>query len=253
MAASESVTIRGGSNMTAESTGPGNAGNIVINAGNQFLSQNGSITTQASQASGGNITLQAIESIRLVNSQLNTSVQGGPTTSGGNITLDPAVVTLQNSQVLAQAVQGAGGNINIIAGTFLADSTSVVSASSQFGLSGAVNIQSPVSSLSGTLATLTQRPLDAQQLLTQRCAAQAQGRLSSLVVTGRDALPSEPGGWLMSPMAFMVPEVPAQEAPQVSGFSFGPEQSQRLAGQMSHHLGSASRRGVWDRETDCGS
>ena len=155
-----------GAAISASSTGSGNAGNIAINAGPQFLSQNSSITTEANQASGGNIFIQATDSIRLVNSQLSTSVQGGPNTSGGNITLDPAVVTLQNSQVLAQAVQGAGGNINIIAGTFLADQSSVVSASSQFGLSGAVNIQSPLSSLSNTLATLPQQPLQAQQLLS---------------------------------------------------------------------------------------
>ncbi len=202
IAALDSVMIRGGSNMTAESTGPGNAGDIVLNAGNSFLSQNSSVTTQAVHASGGNITLQATDSIRLINSQLNTSVQGGPTTAGGNILLDPAVVTLQNSQVLAQAVEGQGGNINIIAGTFLADPSSVISASSQFGLSGAVNIQSPVSSLSGSLATLPQQPFHARQLLRQRCAAQSGGQLSSLVIAGRDALPAEPGGWLMSPPMF---------------------------------------------------
>ena len=130
--------------------------------------------------------------------------KAGPTTSGGNITIDPAVMTLQNSQILAQAVQGQGGNINIVAGTFLADPTSLVSASSQFGLSGAVNIQSPLSMLSGTLATLPKRPLQVQHLLQQRCAAQANGQLSSLVVAGRDTLPSEPGGWLMSSLALLI-------------------------------------------------
>jgi large exoprotein involved in heme utilization and adhesion len=170
------------------------------------------VTTEAAQASGGNILIQAIDSIRLVNSRISTSVLGGPNTSGGNIVLDPAIVTLQNSQVLAQAVQGAGGNISIIAGTFLADQTSLVSASSQFGLSGAVNIQSPVSNLSGTLATLAQRPLQAQPLLTQRCAAQGSGHLSSLVIAERDTLPTEPGGWLMSPLALMAGDESAAQA-----------------------------------------
>lgn len=209
IAASESVTLGGGASITASSTGSGNAGNITINAGSQFLSQNGMLSTEAKQASGGNIVIQAIDSIRLVNSQIDTSVQGGPNTSGGNILLDPAVVTLQNSQVRAEAVQGAGGNINIIAGTFLADQTSLVSASSQFGLSGSVNIQSPLSNLSNILATLPQRPLHGQYLLQQRCAAQANGHMSSLVVAGRDALPVEPGGWLMSPLAWTTDEVPS--------------------------------------------
>jgi len=201
--AAHSVSIGGGSTISGQSTGSGNAGNIIINAGAQFLSQNSSITTEATQASGGNITIEAIDAIRFLKSQVSTSVQGGPHSSGGNITIDPAVVTLQNSGILAQAVQGQGGNISIIAGTFLADQTSIVSASSQFGLSGSVNIQSPVSSLSNTLATLPQRPLSAQPLLSQRCAAQAVGQLSSLVVAGRDTLPVEPGGWLMSPLSLM--------------------------------------------------
>lgn len=206
--AGQSVSLTNGAGVSASSTGPANAGNIAINAGAQFFSQNAAVTTAAAQASGGNITVQATDSIRLINSQLNTSVQGGPNTSGGNILLDPAIVTLQNSQVTAQAVQGQGGNISIIAGTFLADQTSIVNASSQFGLSGTVTIQSPVSSLSNTLAPLPQRPLLAQPLLTQRCAAQIGGQLSSLVLAGREALPVEPGGWLMSPLAKMTGDEP---------------------------------------------
>ncbi len=254
LTAGQSVALSNGASISASSTGPANAGNIVINAGSQFLSQNGFVTTQASQASGGNITIQATDSIRLVNSQLSTSVQGGPNTTGGNILLDPAIVTLQNSQVTAQAFQGQGGNINIIAGTFLADPTSVVSASSQFGLSGTVNIQSPVSSLSNTLATLPQRPLQAQNLLTQRCAAQLNGQLSSLVVTGRDALPVEPGGWLMSPLALMADDEAAPQAHLATSQTFEPSyHSLGPLGQLPDQHDSSSQRGVWDRETGCGS
>lgn len=254
VSANKSVTLNNGGSITANSTGPGNAGNIAINSGAQFLSQNGTLSTAASQASGGNITVQATDSIRLVNSQLSTSVQGGPNTSGGNILLDPAVVTIQNSQVTAQAVQGAGGNINIIAGTFLADQTSLVSASSQFGLSGTVNIQSPVSSLSNTLATLPHRPLLAQQLLTQRCAAQAQGQLSSLVVSGRDTLPGEPGGWLMSPLAWMAEDVPPPQARLATRDSFGSSsQSAEQAGKLSDQQTSSSLRDLLEGGTGCGS
>lgn len=219
LSAAQSVTVSEGAFISAGSTGLGNAGSITINSGPRFLAQKAFVTTQADQASGGNITFQATDSIRLVNSQLNTSVLGGPTTAGGNIMIDPAVVTLQNSRILAQAVQGQGGSISIIAGTFLADQTSVVSASSQFGLSGSVNIQSPLSSLSNTLATLPQRPLPTQPLLTQRCAAQAVGQLSTLVVAGRDMLPVEPGGWLMSPLSVMVAEAPGQNVRPIAGTS----------------------------------
>ena len=245
--ASEGVLIKNGSSITANSSGQGNAGNISINAGAQFLSQNSGVTTEAAQASGGSILIQATDSIRLINSQLNTSVQGGPNTSGGNITLDPAVVTLQNSQVRADAVQGNGGNINIIAGTFLIDPTSVVSASSQFGLSGSVNIQSPLSNLSGTLATLPQQPLQGQNLMRQRCAAQINGQLSSLVIAGRDALPVEPGGWLMSPLA-LGSDVTASETPSRRSVI---EEAWKRASSDTQSAGAT--HGQRESKTGCGS
>ena len=250
----QSVTLNNGSSITASSTGSGNAGNVSINAGAQFLSQNASVTTEASQASGGNIGVQATDSVRLVNSKLSTSVQGGPDTSGGNITIDPTFMTLQNSQILAQAVQGQGGNINIVAGNFLMDPTSVVSASSQFGLSGAVNIQSPVSMLSGTLATLPQRPLQVQHLLQQRCAAQANGQLSSLVVAGRDTLPSEPGGWLMSSMALLAEDGPvSQPSPLTSNDLLPFPQTMIVSGQLYERRPPSPQQSVTNWTAGCGS
>ncbi len=248
------ISVSDGATISASNTGSANAGDIVLHAGPEIRMQNASVTTQATEASGGNITLQAIDSIRLVNSQLNTSVQGGPTTSGGNITIDPAIVTLQNSQVLAQAVQGQGGNISIIAGTFLADQSSLVSASSQFGLSGAVNIQSPVSSLSGSLVTLPQQPLHVQNLLRQHCAAQPNGHMSSLVIAGRDALPAEPGGWLMSPLALVAEEVAAQEPLQTAGDTADHlRQGQARAGPGLEHFNSLPQRGGMSWAAGCRS
>jgi large exoprotein involved in heme utilization and adhesion len=196
------VTMTNGASITASSTGPGNAGDISINAGQQFDIRDSSVTAEAKQASGGNIDIQAVDRIRLVNSEISSSVQGGPTTVGGNITIDPNVVVLQNSQIIAQAVQGAGGNITITTPLFLADPSSLVSASSQLGLNGTVTIQSPTSNLSESLGTLPSEPNQAHSLLTQRCAALANGQTSSFVIAGREQLPSDPGSWLTSPLAF---------------------------------------------------
>jgi large exoprotein involved in heme utilization and adhesion len=202
LTADQSVTISDGASVSASSTGPGNAGNISIDAGQQFDMQSSSITTQATQASGGNIDIRAVDRVRLVNSVVSSSVQGDASTAGGNITIDPNVVVLQNSQVIAQAAQGAGGNITIFTPLFLTDSTSLVSASSQFGVNGTVTIQNPTSNLSGSLGPLASKPSQAQSLLTQRCAALVNGQASSFVVAGREQLPSDPGGWLTSPLAF---------------------------------------------------
>ena len=203
LTAGQSVKISDGATISASSTGPGNAGNISINAGQQLdIIGNSSIKTEAKQASGGNIDIQAVDRVRLVNSTISTSVLGGAG-SGGNITIDPNVVALQNSQVIAQAVQGAGGNITITTPSFFADSSSHVSASSQFGRNGTVTIQSPTSNLSESLGTLPSDPSQAHSLVTQRCAALANGQTSSFVVAGREQLPAGPGGWLTSPLAFV--------------------------------------------------
>lgn len=203
LAAGQSVTILDGASVSASSSGPGNAGNISINAGQQFEMRNSSVKTEAAQASGGNIDIQAIDRIRLVNSSISTSVLGG-SGSGGNITIDPNVVILQNSQIIAQAVQGAGGNISITTPLFLTDAGSLVDASSQFGLNGTVNIQSPTSNLAGTVSSLPSSLRQVQSLQTGRCAALADSRSSSLIVAGRDILPAEPGGWSPSHFALIM-------------------------------------------------
>ena len=41
----------------------------------------------------------------------------------------------------------------------------------------------------------------ATSLLNQHCAALADGMFSSFTVAGRERLPTEPGGWLASPLA----------------------------------------------------
>jgi len=207
--ATDQVTLTNDASITASSAKPdepsaggkANAGRIIIDAGQQLDMQDSKVTAEATKASGGNIDIKAIDLIRLTNSKISSSVQGGPSTAGGNITIDPKAVVLQNAQILASAQQGNGGNITITTPLFLADPRSVVDASSQFGLSGSVTIQSPTSNLSGTVGQLVSKTSPPQVLLQNRCVALAGGEQSTFILAGRDALPSEPGGWLSSPVA----------------------------------------------------
>ncbi|GKS63963.1 hypothetical protein YTPLAS72_12670 [Nitrospira sp.] len=197
------MTIQDGATVSASSTGSADAGNIFINAGQQLeVSDDASITTQAAKASGGNIDIRAIDRIRFVNSTVSTSVLAEDG-KGGNIFIDPNVVILEGSEVTAKAVGGAGGNITFVTPLFLADSASLslLSAKSESGLNGTVLIQSPTSNLSGAVGQLVSKTSPPQVLLQNRCVALAGGEQSTFILTGRDTLPSQPGGWLSSPVA----------------------------------------------------
>jgi large exoprotein involved in heme utilization and adhesion len=110
-------------------------------------------------------------------------------------------VLLQNSQIVANAFAGQGGNIRIQAQqVFLADPASLVSASSALGINGQVNIQAPVTSISGAVAPLPQVFAQTAELLRSRCAERLrEGAVSRFVLGGRDSVPLEPGSLLLSP------------------------------------------------------
>lgn len=194
------MVMANGATVSAASSEAGDAGTVVINAGSEFLSNNSFVTTEALKASGGNITVIADDRIHLINSGISSSVFGGPLTAGGNILIDPNFILLQDSRIVAQAIQGAGGNINLVFNrAFLADARSTISASSQFGLSGTVNFNSPTQYLGRALVPVKQNVLTAKPLLNQLCAARlAEGLVSTFVVMEHEGLPAEPGGLLIS-------------------------------------------------------
>jgi large exoprotein involved in heme utilization and adhesion len=178
----------------------GDVGTIVIRANKNFRSQDSRVLTFSDVGNGGAIELLAGQTIELVRSVVTTQVFGG-SGDAGNITIDPRYVILNNSNVIAQAVEGDGGNITINADVFLATPTSVVDASSQLGVSGTVDIRGVVSNISGLIAPLSQTYLSAMTLVEDWCAGRIrEGTVSSFVVTGRDGAPLQPGGILPSPL-----------------------------------------------------
>ncbi len=206
----QSVLLSNGTLISANSNAPfspggeGDAGNVTIISGSNVVMQNSSVTTEASRASGGSIEINASDAgmIQLTNSKVSTSVGGvADESDGGNITIDPQFVILQNSQIIAQAFAGAGGAINIIAtSAFIANPASIVSASSTLGISGTINIQSPLQNVGEELTPLSEEFSNAAALLAQQCAARAaDGKFSTFVVAAREGLPVEPGGFLASP------------------------------------------------------
>jgi filamentous hemagglutinin family protein len=198
----QQIQLSDGAVISGRSFGSGTAGNISITTRDSLVINNSTITTQAELADGGDITINALNMVQLINSRISSSVGNATKTDtvGGNITIDPHFFILQNSQIVANAFAGTGGNIRLVADVFLADPSTIINASSTLGVNGTVNIQSPVQNLSGTLSPLPAGLLKIAPL-TSACAARAQGgTFSSFTVAGRDGVPAEPGGLLPSPL-----------------------------------------------------
>jgi len=126
------------------SGGPGNpttvGGHITVNAKDLTLT-NSQLLSTAPDGQGGTIHIEA-NKVGLTDSQLNTSVTGGPQSVGGTITVDVNKATFNNSQVLSTATEGHGGTIGITTHK-LNSINSVIDATSQSGTNGTVTIQHP--------------------------------------------------------------------------------------------------------------
>jgi large exoprotein involved in heme utilization and adhesion len=195
------IQLTAGASISSQSSGTGNAGTIRLAASDTFLSENSAVTAEARRAQGGAIQVMAQTMIRLRQSEITTTVRGGDEMAG-SITLDPAFVILEDSQIRADAVGGPGGNITITAEVFLTDPSSIVSASSERNIDGEIDIRAPVADLSGTVAPLPQSFLQQAVLLRERCAERLRrGWTSSFIVSGRDGSPFEPGSMLSSPLS----------------------------------------------------
>ena len=190
------VVVSNGGSIEAGGFGTGLAGNIEIATSKQVVLHNGTISTEATISDGGNIVINTVDLLDLLNSTIETSVQSG-VGAGGNINIDPTAVVLQNSSIVANAFGGPGGNIRIVAGQFIIDQNSIVSASSALGIAGNIEINAPDSNITGKLVPLPKNFLDASKLLRDRCGA-GQGGTSSFSAKGGGGVPPGPDGYLPS-------------------------------------------------------
>ncbi|MEP6959162.1 MAG: hypothetical protein ABI980_10580 [Nitrospirota bacterium] len=120
--------------------GIANSGNVLINGGAKFTSQQSTISAAGGVSlNSGTIQVDA-RTVTLTDSTLTTSTSGGPGTVGGHITMNAKNMTLTNSQILSTATEGHGGTIDFTSPIFHQDAGSVIDASSQIGTNGTVTI-----------------------------------------------------------------------------------------------------------------
>ncbi len=186
----------------AKSTGSRNAGAISLGdlKTQQLLVQDQSvITTEATEASGGDIKLTAEELVVINNSQFEASVEGNAGTTGGSINIDPEFVVIQNSELIARARLGTGGAIGIVGDVVLIDALSTFDVSSTNGVSGTVVVSSPIQNLSQAIAPLPEDLVKVSALYNAHCAGQKNGQFSSFSLKDLDRIPHVPGELLPTP------------------------------------------------------
>lgn len=200
--ASRNLNLSSQSEILAQSSGSKNAGNVTIDVLSNLTSKNSVINTQAFQADGGDIDVDAGKLISLKSGEILASVGGGPGTTGGNINLaSKNIIMDEDSQIYANAFEGQGGRINISSTVFLKEPLGTIDASSQIGIDGIVEINAPFTNLSGSLKPLPTDFLNAANLIKAPCDVRVKdGDYGSFTVKGRDGLPIEPGGFQISPM-----------------------------------------------------
>jgi filamentous hemagglutinin family protein len=131
------LKLQAGGVITVGSTGLGDAGKIVLEVDKRFEMDNAEIITRAIQASGGEIDLIGSSQVRLTHSAITTEARGGERQhKAGNISLHANQLTLENSQLQANAYQGPGGNINLYTTQILHTGNNKIDVSSQVGLNG---------------------------------------------------------------------------------------------------------------------
>jgi filamentous hemagglutinin family protein len=160
----EDLTIAHGGLINVTNEGSGNGGNINLLAEKTVLDQ-GSISAETFSGRGGNISLQG-DSLLLQNgSKITASAENQG--DGGNINLHSDLLLVwENSQITANAFQGNGGNIEIN-GNVLMGSESIISASSELGIDGQVQINGDIYEINDLTSKPTQ--FAAEQLITQGC------------------------------------------------------------------------------------
>ncbi|GAA6617611.1 filamentous hemagglutinin N-terminal domain-containing protein [Scytonema sp. NUACC26] len=184
----------------------GDAGNIEVNSPKVTLDNSGTINAESTSGNGGNININSnlllLRRGAQISATAGTAEKGG---DGGNININSKFIVAvpnENSDLTANAFTGRGGNINIRSqGIFgiearpkASDITNDITASSNFGSSGIVDVFSPDnSSIQNNLAELSQTPIDTNALIANSCIVRSNSQKGTFIITGSDGLPYRPG------------------------------------------------------------
>ncbi|MDZ8095905.1 MAG: filamentous hemagglutinin N-terminal domain-containing protein [Nostoc sp. DedQUE05] len=205
------VNIGANSGLFVSSTGSGITGDIEINSPKITLDNQGKLNAESASGNGGNINVNSDLLLLRRGAQISTNAGteelGG---DGGDININSKFIIAvpeENSDISANAFTGTGGNIQINSqGIFGIESRpkltekSDITASSELGVSGVTNINTPDnSSIQNSFTGLSPNVIDTNALIANSCISRSTKRQeNSFHITGSGALRYTPGDVLTS-------------------------------------------------------
>ena len=189
--------------ISSSATGVSDAGDITLIVPDTLQIVRGAIQTTSALSGGGSINIQTLNRIRIDQSIISASANGVTESSGGgNITIDPELFTIRQSQIVAQANAGTGGNIDLVANNFLADTETLISASSQRGIDGTVEIESPNQEVNPISAELNTGFQVLPEFISSNCTLKGSQDRSYLIVDNMNPVRRDPADYLPAPSRY---------------------------------------------------
>lgn len=214
------ITLNNGT-LSAE-TRTGNQGSINLNLNSLLLLNGSQITTKATdEATGGNITIGINGNVTLQGNNNLISAEATDQADGGNLNIDADFIIAfpQNNDILASAIGGEGGKIEIKAESILGieernltSTTNDINASSQFSSDGTISIETPDVDPGSSLGELPDVPVNVSTLLARSiCDIEIgdDGKSSSFINSGRGGIAPTPFDPLEANEIFVDIELPS--------------------------------------------
>ena len=224
----ENLELRNQGTISSLSSNAGDGGTISINASRQINMNNASIITASRQTKSGQISIVADE-LNIIDSEItaqaivedaeiitidtnnyfkmvNSQITAEAGNDGGNITISSNATILENSLLKANATLGKGGNVFIDTNGLFANINGrivspieVIDVSSEFGVSGTINIATPGIDLTAGLVPLPEEFLDVKELSFSKCSTRYErGEFSTFHLVEREGLSLMPDDLLPS-------------------------------------------------------
>ena len=189
------LEISNSATITVSNLATGNAGQIYVEA-DAIEVRNAAIDAFTAAGEGGNVSLEVQDVLLMRNGQIRATARGAG--NGGNINItSPAVLGIDDSNIVANAVTGDGGNVNLTAREIfglafretLSPESNDITASSEFGVSGTVSIDGFSFEADAGLANLPTEVSDESDRIVNGCGGSDS---SQFIASGRGGLSANP-------------------------------------------------------------